>query len=626
MADLVVQQPHLGAESIAILHRLVASDSEGLPQDDIEPYLLVRLIRCGYIRRRTPEATEFVATPAGITRSRHEALVARRRQEERERREIIRGRVQAMIDRMELDGPLAQPVPSLRDLPGYRALPMLRELQAPAVGRRSLPAPRSSEPRLAPEEALRLIRAADQRAKLDSELPVIQFDALPSARGDDLPVEHVGRLPVRRDAAPVGAIIPVAAETADLSSVPVVEIEDVPDEADAETFAATSDGRGRSWGRAAVAVGVAAVVIMAGDAAYRGWISAPELLPVRVHATLSSSLTPATPLRLVADRATPAAQSSTEHHHPRDADPRPPMDTAELHRAVPALATVVAPNVRAENQKSARAVPQWLAEPRHVTKPATPLERHPVAVAAYGSAGAASAPAEPSRPAAAVVATAMPPAAVTRLAVDDATAAARTAMPDHPDSPAPAAKPASPATPTAAAQATVGAAMASEPAAAPNNSTEAGQTAQSKPVTAAPAAVAPTVLPVASPVATQPFAVANINSASAAPATHVEPDTLRTAASLPAAGARDDATMFAANTAAPLHPHNALAAAVRHKARHAAPETAPPVPPVLYVREDTTDHLNELSLVAARHGRTFRPLRLTPPPAETHQPPAAFLP
>ena len=93
MRDLVVQQPHLGREAINLLGRIVASGAEGLAQDDIEPYLLVRLLRCGYIRRQKPHAPVFAATPAGIDRSRLETIAARRRQDDRDRREIIRGRL-----------------------------------------------------------------------------------------------------------------------------------------------------------------------------------------------------------------------------------------------------------------------------------------------------------------------------------------------------------------------------------------------------------------------------------------------------------------------------------------------------------------------------------------------------
>ena len=72
MGDLAVRRPHLGRETIALLGRIVDSQDAGLPQDDIEPYLLVRLLRCAYVRRKETGTPVFVVTQAGVERSRFE--------------------------------------------------------------------------------------------------------------------------------------------------------------------------------------------------------------------------------------------------------------------------------------------------------------------------------------------------------------------------------------------------------------------------------------------------------------------------------------------------------------------------------------------------------------------------
>lgn len=166
MGELAVRQPHLGRESIALLRRIVDSEADGVAQDDIEPYLLVRLLRCAYIRRQEPDAVAFVATPAGIERCGLEAIAARRRQEEQDRREIIRARLQATVARLERDYPTAPPPPTLADfgLPTFhrRALRAVEQPARPALGVGGLrlgqdgrPAARGDGPRMIRDDAAR---------------------------------------------------------------------------------------------------------------------------------------------------------------------------------------------------------------------------------------------------------------------------------------------------------------------------------------------------------------------------------------------------------------------------------------------------------------------------------------
>ena len=86
MGDLVVRQPHLGRDAIALLGRIVDTRADGLSLDDMEPYLLVRLRRCGLVRANEADALVFVATQAGIERWRFETIAAQRRRADAERR------------------------------------------------------------------------------------------------------------------------------------------------------------------------------------------------------------------------------------------------------------------------------------------------------------------------------------------------------------------------------------------------------------------------------------------------------------------------------------------------------------------------------------------------------------
>ncbi len=161
MGDLVVRQPRLGRESIVLLGRIVDSGADGLAQDDIEPYLLVRLLRCGYIRRQHPDAAAFVATPTGIERCRIETIEARRRAEEQDRREIIRGRLQAMVARMERDYPALLPPPTLADFRRCRRSTSVRCVVAEEPAQ---PAPRADGLRLGPHGGQLVTR--DDRARM----------------------------------------------------------------------------------------------------------------------------------------------------------------------------------------------------------------------------------------------------------------------------------------------------------------------------------------------------------------------------------------------------------------------------------------------------------------------------
>ncbi len=194
MGDLIVRQPHLGRELIGLLGRIVDSQDDGLTQDDIEPYLLVRLLRCGYIRRQSSDGSSFVATPAGIERWRLETIAARRRQDDIDRREIIRGRLQATIARMALDYPVAPLPPTLRDfkLPEIyqRQWPPMREPQLPPARPTVLRVKHDERPRqlLAPEDALSLIRESEQRTIRDGWPPVALTGGVLLPSDEDLPI------------------------------------------------------------------------------------------------------------------------------------------------------------------------------------------------------------------------------------------------------------------------------------------------------------------------------------------------------------------------------------------------------------------------------------------------------
>ena len=291
MRDLAVQQPHLGREAIGLLVRIVAAQDAGLAQDDIEPYLLVRLLRCGYIRRRAPRAGVFVATPAGSERSRQEVIAARRQQDELDRREIIRGRLQAMAARLELDQPAAPPALTLRDygLPEIhqrqrRALP---EPVVPAIRRgrlRSahgdrLVAMRDNAQRATPEDALALIRESEKRAT--RELPVtIAFarrrcgvclgrggTAWASARRCSRPAARRARLASGRH---VGSCAGAAAQR------------DTDRRRRGGPAERPQSARGRGGKDVLAAVGDGAVLVGSGIAAVAGQAT-PAIAPLRAH-------------------------------------------------------------------------------------------------------------------------------------------------------------------------------------------------------------------------------------------------------------------------------------------------------------------------------------------------------
>jgi hypothetical protein len=381
MGDPVVRPPHLGRDSIVLLGRIVDSQGDGLAQDDIEPYLLVRLLRCGYIRRRQSQASNFIATPAGIERWRLESRAAQRRQDDLDRREIIRGRLQTMIARMELDYPVAPPPPALRDF----GLPQIYQWERPALHVPELPAVHAAglraarqarrlagpeplavahdtEPRMTPEAALSLIREGEQRAQRESWLPVTMAGE-PMAPERDLPVEHVGRLPAKRDGrAPVvpEANVPVMRDAA----VPAIVLAELVKEPP-ETFVApdedqTSDdvsqvalampGR-NGWRRAALMTGVATVALLAAYPAYRylsplleappnmlvASASPPAPAPLPATTAAASTAKPAnpsaSPVHDVADRAPPATIASSD------------LAQATVHASAPASVRAPAPAV-----------------------------------------------------------------------------------------------------------------------------------------------------------------------------------------------------------------------------------------------------------------------------------------
>ncbi|HUB50466.1 MAG TPA: hypothetical protein VMB73_36320 [Acetobacteraceae bacterium] len=316
MGDLAVRQPHLGRETKTLLGRIVDSEDGGVPQDNIEPYLLVRLLRCGYVRRREPESPFFVATPAGVERSRMENLLAKRRQDEFARREIIRGRVQTMLDRLELDRAPEPAPPALRDLPLYRERPLrfLREPPRPATPTHALTAPKlanrvQSGMRDTPADVLRAIREAEIRAR--RALPVPEANEPLTAPAAGAVVVHLGRLPEPRSvAAREPPVTPPPGEA--LPPVVVVEVIDLWRDAGTRHGAGLpfEDAADRTapWSRTALAATVAAAVLLIADPRYRPEVPAVER-PARVSLALAQAAAPrhsppAPPIVLSADTKT----------------------------------------------------------------------------------------------------------------------------------------------------------------------------------------------------------------------------------------------------------------------------------------------------------------------------------
>ena len=275
MGDLAVRQPHLGQEAIALLGRILKTGDSGLRQDDFVPYLLVRLLRCGYVRRKQAGSPLCVATQAGSERFQFECLLAKRRLEQLERREIIRGRIQAMADRLELDRVPVPAAPSLRELPLYRErqLPFLCEPPRPAKQARALPAPaakNSTAPgaRETPDDVLRAIREAEIRAKRERALPIPDIDAPQALESRDAKVVHIGRLPEPRS-----LVMPESSAASSpneaLSAVVIADVFDPRCDAERINDAGlvTDDAAGHSapWSRTALAATVAAAILLIAD-------------------------------------------------------------------------------------------------------------------------------------------------------------------------------------------------------------------------------------------------------------------------------------------------------------------------------------------------------------------------
>jgi len=624
MGDLAVRQPHLGRESIALLRRIVDSEADGVAQDDIEPYLLVRLLRCGYIRRQEPDAVAFVATPAGIERCELEAIAARRRQEEQDRREIIRGRLQATVARLERDYPAPPPPPTLADfaLPTIhrRALRGVDEPAQPApgvgglrLGQDGRPVTRDDRPRMirddaprpTPEDALSVIRESERRAIRERELPVIQADDLRLPGEDGRPVVHVGRLPEKRQAGvrvaredavpavhaddvPAILLVPLVGDLSD----PDAPTDDAPTDNDAAQFELSDEGGG--WKRAAAMTAVAAVALMAGDPALRYLSPSIEVPPQAPTAQRPMLPTPklatadavipqlaaepsrqAAPVRSVADLVLPPAVGATGAAPAvAAAHDRAPVATrnAPESRRRPASES----SVPATMTRVADAAPTGRADPAAATL-VPPPSAPPISMAT-----------QPAEVPSAVEASGLLAMMASQALATDAVVA----LPTAGVSPSPAMT----ATPVVATQAVVASPALEAP---PHPATAATQALATQPVVATPAVVPSRAVVAAPPIATIGPAV----MAPSAVATPPEPMWARRKPDHAAAEAKDALLLASATVTAPAERREARAepqpnAATRESDRLAADA---------HRDEVAVDRLNTLSLMAALQGKSFSP-------------------
>jgi len=444
MGELAVRQPHLGRDTIGLLGRIVDAGECGLTQDDIEPYLLVRLLRCGYVRRRREDSPFFIATPAGIARSQFEAIQARHRQDEFERREIIRGRIQAMAERLAI-APAPMPVmPALRDLPGYRERP-LPPFEIRQTSRRvpALAAPRASSRgdggrRESPEDALQVIRDAELRARRERELPAPGTGDVLAPEIGGARLVHIGRLPEPRGPATRECHPALVRDEA----LPAIVVTDVPDPyqtgagSDDAAQAAENADRSGEWRRAAIAATAAAMVLMIASPLSHREFPLVEPAPSGTHAIVSESArrtptaaitparTPAMPAGTVAAPATPTAMPAmtktalatpTAMPARTAASSATPTATPARTAAAPAMLTATPARTAAA---PAGGTPIPAARAATIEAPAKPdlhEAEKPVITAKVAAPTAAIPAVSPAKPPAAVAPVAIPAVALVAL-------------------------------------------------------------------------------------------------------------------------------------------------------------------------------------------------------------------
>lgn len=96
MANGHTESPRLGPQGTALLGRIAERGGSGLPCQGITPFLLCRLVQLGYAHMIDGDPPRLVATRGGVARWQAEKRASVQLEEERERRETIRRRVQAM--------------------------------------------------------------------------------------------------------------------------------------------------------------------------------------------------------------------------------------------------------------------------------------------------------------------------------------------------------------------------------------------------------------------------------------------------------------------------------------------------------------------------------------------------
>lgn len=126
--------PHLGPQARLLLDRIIGAGRDGIPRADLVDWVLGRLLKLGYVTEHPSDPSAVVQTQAGLRRWQIELLEEERREADKLRRQLTRERVEARFRAMQA----GFPVPAGPRPPILAGLPAPQRPALPAVARSQL--------------------------------------------------------------------------------------------------------------------------------------------------------------------------------------------------------------------------------------------------------------------------------------------------------------------------------------------------------------------------------------------------------------------------------------------------------------------------------------------------------